>query len=154
MILCASSYLTTIERRGSCEMEQQEVGPKGEGVGMTESNESYEHGYDGTGTDAFAREWGRAKIKTLQASLINFCFFSANPCRLGLFDLLAPAPSPSGLPSAVFLARPHGARLRLSGKFDSLCSPFQGCLRHSVSLGLAVVAFSPTAPALWAAKKR
>ena len=29
------------------------------------------------------REWGRTKTETLQASLPDFCFFSANPSLLG-----------------------------------------------------------------------
>jgi hypothetical protein len=29
------------------------------------------------------REWGRAKTETLQASLPDFCFFSAHPSLLG-----------------------------------------------------------------------
>jgi len=43
--------LTTIERRGRCEMEQPEVGPKGEGVGTTESN----------GTDLHNQAAGRSR---------------------------------------------------------------------------------------------
>ena len=33
-------YLTTIERQGRREKEQPKVGPKGEGVGTTESNDA------------------------------------------------------------------------------------------------------------------
>ena len=36
---------TTIERQGGREMEQPKVGPKGEGVGTTESNDTDQHGY-------------------------------------------------------------------------------------------------------------
>ena len=36
---------TTIERQGGREKEQPKVGPKGEGVGTTESNDTDEHGY-------------------------------------------------------------------------------------------------------------
>jgi hypothetical protein len=43
------------------------------------------------------REWGRAKTKTLQASLIDFSFFSANPSLAGSFDSLTPALAPFGL---------------------------------------------------------
>jgi hypothetical protein len=32
------AFLSTIERRGRCEKEQPKVGPKGERVGMNESN--------------------------------------------------------------------------------------------------------------------
>ncbi len=35
--------LTTIERQGGREKEQPKVGPKGEGVGTTESNDTDEH---------------------------------------------------------------------------------------------------------------
>jgi hypothetical protein len=35
------------------------------------------------GTDALAERMGQGKRKTLQASLIDFCFFSANPSKLG-----------------------------------------------------------------------
>ena len=38
---------------------------------------------------AFAARMGQDKPKTLQASLIDFCFFSANPSLLGSFALLA-----------------------------------------------------------------
>jgi hypothetical protein len=62
---------------------------------------------------------GQEKSKTLQASLIDFCFFSANPSLLGSFALLSPC---------------------------SLRSPFQGCLRHSVLLRLAVVSFLQPRP--------
>jgi len=36
-------FSTAIERRGRCKMEQPEVGPKGEGVGMTETNYAVTH---------------------------------------------------------------------------------------------------------------
>jgi hypothetical protein len=35
-------------------IEQPQVGPKGKGVGSTESNYPDEHGYEETGTGAFA----------------------------------------------------------------------------------------------------
>ena len=38
-------FLTTIERQGGREKEQPQVGPKGEGVGMSESNYTDNHGY-------------------------------------------------------------------------------------------------------------
>ena len=38
-------FLTTIERQGGREKEQPQVGPKGEGVGMSESNYTDKHGY-------------------------------------------------------------------------------------------------------------
>ena len=38
-------FLTTIERQGGRENEQPKVGPKGEGVGTTESNDTDTHGY-------------------------------------------------------------------------------------------------------------
>ena len=43
--LMGKADLTTIERQGGREMEQPKVGPKGEGVGMTESNYTDIHGY-------------------------------------------------------------------------------------------------------------
>ena len=43
-----TSDLTTIERQGGREKEQPQVGPKGEGVGMTESNCTDRHGYQKT----------------------------------------------------------------------------------------------------------
>ena len=55
-------FLTTIERQGGRENEQPKVGPKGEGVGTTESNGSDIHGYqktqqgDAQGTCAGASE--------------------------------------------------------------------------------------------------
>ena len=39
-------FLTTIERQGGREKEQLKVGPKGEGVGTTESNDADGHGWD------------------------------------------------------------------------------------------------------------
>ena len=41
-------------------MEQAQVDPKGEGVGSTESNYPDEHGYEETGTGAFATRMGRS----------------------------------------------------------------------------------------------
>jgi len=41
-------FLTTIERQGGREKEQPKVGPKGEGVGTTESNDADEHGWGTT----------------------------------------------------------------------------------------------------------
>jgi GT2 family glycosyltransferase len=38
-------FLTTIERQGGREKEQPQAGPKGEGVGMSESNYTDKHGY-------------------------------------------------------------------------------------------------------------
>ena len=42
-------FLTTIERQGGREKVQPKVGPKGEGVGTTESNDADGHGWDKRG---------------------------------------------------------------------------------------------------------
>jgi hypothetical protein len=42
-----------------------------------------EHGGESMARGHSRREWGRAKTKTLQAGLPDFCFFSANPSLLG-----------------------------------------------------------------------
>jgi hypothetical protein len=60
-------------------IEQPQVGPKGKGVGSTESNYPDEHGYEETGTGAFATRMGQGKAKTLQAGLQDFCFFLPIP---------------------------------------------------------------------------
>ena len=48
---------TTIERQGGREKEQSKLGPEGEGVGMTESNDRDIHG------------WGRRRAALGQAKL-------------------------------------------------------------------------------------
>ena len=60
-------------------MDQPQVDPKGEGLGLTESNYPDEHGYEEMGTSAFAARMGQGKTKTLQAGLQDFCFFLPIP---------------------------------------------------------------------------
>ena len=52
---------TTIEHGGRCEKEQPKVGPKGEGVGTTESNDSDLHGW----AEMRRAVLGRAKLAVL-----------------------------------------------------------------------------------------
>jgi hypothetical protein len=55
--LTAKLLKTTIERQGGREKEQSKLGPEGEGVGMTESNDRDIHG------------WGRRRAALGQAKL-------------------------------------------------------------------------------------
>jgi hypothetical protein len=55
-------------------MEQPEVGPKGEGVGTTESNRSDEHRSEATGARAFAARMGREN-KNSASKLDRFLLF-------------------------------------------------------------------------------
>ena len=56
-----SFFGTTIEHGGRCEKEQPKVGPKGEGVGTTESNDSDLHGW----AEMRRAVLGRAKLAVL-----------------------------------------------------------------------------------------
>ena len=55
--MTAKLLKTTIERQGGREKEQSKLGPEGEGVGMTESNDTDIHG------------WGRRRSALGQAKL-------------------------------------------------------------------------------------
>ncbi len=80
-------------------------------------------------------EWGRAKTKTLQASLINFCFFLPIPACWDHLTRSFPLFRPSGCTHAVFLAHTQGARLCPSGKFE-LIAPALSRIRPDARLWL------------------
>jgi hypothetical protein len=107
---------TTIERQGGRENEQPKVGPKGEGVGTTESNDSDIHGYrtnqqgDAQGTCAGASEPDSLTSKLADSPVSeSFTRSASSPASLPAtsYSLLATAPEALTTPSAWF-----GFRLR------------------------------------------
>ena len=83
--------LTTIEQRGWCEMEQPEVGPKGEGVGTTKSNYT-----ECTEVKAGARLAGQAGAAFSNPSASQLARDSENT------SLIRSADTPSSLPATSY----------------------------------------------------
>jgi GT2 family glycosyltransferase len=149
---------TTIERQGGRENEQPKVGPKGEGVGTTESNDSDIHGFqksqqgDAQGTCAGASEPDTLASKLADSPVSESLTRSASgPASLPAtsYSPLATAPEALTPPSAWF-----GFRLRAYeawrdlGRFfpdgeDELKSELQGIWKRNwfSSFGFQVLGF-------------